>query len=245
MNTGRVVRRILVALVIGLALLAGLGYALVEWRWTRHFEAPYPAIRASSDSATIERGRYLVFGPAACAYCHVSREQWGVLDAGTQLPLSGHHLFRLPFGEVYSANLTPDPATGIGRQPGGAIGHPRRLPREPRLVLRGVSHGSRSGRQVGRRFSDGQRMDVAADPTKVYVSPNLTPDPDTSPIGTWSEDAFIARFRVGPTIAGRPMPWGAFTRMTDDDLRSVYRYLRSLPPTRKAVGPPVQPKREG
>jgi mono/diheme cytochrome c family protein len=101
------------------------------------------------------------------------------------------------------------------------------------------------GKLVGPRFSGGQRMDVAADPTKVYVSPNLTPDPDTSPIGTWSEDAFVARFRVGPTIAGTPMPWGAFARMTDDDLRSVYRYLRSLPPTRKAVGPPVQPKREG
>jgi hypothetical protein len=88
-------------------------------------------------------------------------------------------------------------------------------------------------------------MDVAADPTKVYVSPNLTPDPDTSPIGAWPEDAFIARFRVGPTIPGTPMPWGAFARMTDDDLRSVYRYLRSLPPTRKAVGPPVQPKQPG
>jgi hypothetical protein len=39
------------------------------------------------------------------------------------------------------------------------------------------------------------------------------------------------------------MPWGAFARMTEDDLRSLYRYLRSLPPTSKAVGPPVQSKR--
>jgi len=32
------------------------------------------------------------------------------------------------------------------------------------------------------------------------------------------------------------MPWGAFGRMTDDDLRAIYRYLRSLPPTVNAVG---------
>ena len=38
------------------------------------------------------------------------------------------------------------------------------------------------------------------------------------------------------------MPWGAFARFTDDDLRAIYRYLRSLPPTRNDVGPPVQPK---
>ena len=43
-------------------------------------------------------------------------------------------------------------------------------------------------------------------------------------------------------IPGTPMPWGAFARFTDDDLRAIYRYLRSLPPARNDVGPPVQPK---
>ena len=85
-------------------------------------------------------------------------------------------------------------------------------------------------------------MDVAADDTKVYVSPNLTPDPATSPIGHWPEDAFVARFRKGELIAGTPMPWGAYARMTDDDLRAVYRYLRSLPPASNATGPAVQEK---
>jgi hypothetical protein len=33
------------------------------------------------------------------------------------------------------------------------------------------------------------------------------------------------------------MPWESFARMTEDDLRSVYRYLKSLPPTRKVIGP--------
>jgi mono/diheme cytochrome c family protein len=98
------------------------------------------------------------------------------------------------------------------------------------------------GRLVGPPFAGGQRMDVAADASHVYVTPNLTPDPDTSPLGQWSEDAFVARFRGGATLDGTPMPWGAFARMTDDDLRAIYRYLRSLAPTRNRPGPPIQRK---
>ena len=38
------------------------------------------------------------------------------------------------------------------------------------------------------------------------------------------------------------MPWGAYARMTDDDLRSVYRYLRSLAPVERRTGPVLQSK---
>ena len=85
-------------------------------------------------------------------------------------------------------------------------------------------------------------MDLAADSTKVAVPPNLTPDPKTSPIGRWDEDVFVSRFRVGETVAGTPMPWGAYARMNDGDLRSVYRYLRSLPPVEHETGAPLQEK---
>jgi mono/diheme cytochrome c family protein len=98
------------------------------------------------------------------------------------------------------------------------------------------------GALVGPAFAGGQQMEVAADPHQVYVTANLTPDPETSPIGRWSEDTFITRFRMGQLIAGTPMPWGAYARMTDDDLRAIYRFLRSLPPTRNPTGAPVQPK---
>ena len=33
------------------------------------------------------------------------------------------------------------------------------------------------------------------------------------------------------------MPWENFRRMTEDDMRSIYRYLRSLPPVKKVTGP--------
>jgi hypothetical protein len=88
-------------------------------------------------------------------------------------------------------------------------------------------------------------MDVAADATRVYVSPNLTLDPATSPIGRWTEELFVTRFRRGEQIAGTPMPWGAYARMTEDDLHSIYRYLRTLPPTSRRTGPPIQSKGGG
>ena len=93
----------------------------METGWARTYEAPYPPIAASRAPDVVERGRYLVYGPAACAYCHVVREQWPALDRGEMLPLSGAHVFPLPFGRIYSANITPDPETGIGRRTDGEL----------------------------------------------------------------------------------------------------------------------------
>ncbi len=33
------------------------------------------------------------------------------------------------------------------------------------------------------------------------------------------------------------MPWENFKTMTDVDLKSVYRYLRTLPPVKNTLGP--------
>ena len=98
------------------------------------------------------------------------------------------------------------------------------------------------GSYQGPKFAGGQRLDVAADPTRAFVAPNLTPDPRTSVIGQWTEDVFLVRFRRGEILEGTPMPWGAYAQMTEEDLRSVFRYLRSLPPVENATGPAVQDK---
>ena len=36
------------------------------------------------------------------------------------------------------------------------------------------------------------------------------------------------------------MPWKAFARMSDDDIRAIYRYLQTVPPTENVPGPLVQ-----
>lgn len=75
------------------------------------------------------------------------------------------------------------------------------------------------------------------DETMEYVAPNLTPDPETGHITAWDEDQFVRRFQAGRVLKTSKMPWEAFREMTESDLRSIYRYLRSLPPTKNPIGP--------
>ena len=77
----------------------------------------------------------------------------------------------------------------------------------------------------------------------MYVSTNLTPDPATGRITSWTEDAFVQRFRLGLVLPDSPMPWGSFKRISETDLRAVYRYLRSLPPVNRDNGPTMQKER--
>jgi mono/diheme cytochrome c family protein len=67
---------------------------------------------------------------------------------------------------------------------------------------------------------------------------NLTPDSATG-IGRWTETDFIRALRTGATPDGAElhafMPWRQFRRMSDDDLRAIYRYLRTIPPIRHRV----------
>lgn len=67
---------------------------------------------------------------------------------------------------------------------------------------------------------------------------NLTPDTATG-IGRWTEADFVQTIRTGVNPMGDSlhsfMPWRAVRRMTDDDLRSIYRYLRSITPVRNEV----------
>lgn len=69
-----------------------------------------------------------------------------------------------------------------------------------------------------------------------FATPNLTSDP-TGYTGKVSEEEFIARLRSGRTIVTSIMPWENFQSMTESDMRSVYRYLRALPPVHNEVGP--------
>ncbi len=69
------------------------------------------------------------------------------------------------------------------------------------------------------------------------IPPNLTPDKETGHITTWDEEQFVARFKAGPVFKGSKMPWENFAGLTDDDVRSIYRFLKSLPPAKHEVGP--------
>jgi mono/diheme cytochrome c family protein len=76
-------------------------------------------------------------------------------------------------------------------------------------------------------------------PWGVSYTTNLTPDRLTG-IGGWTEQNFIDAIRKGKKAGiGRPllppMPWVNYAKLTDDDLKAMFAYLKSIPPIRNAV----------
>lgn len=95
-------------------------------------------------------------------------------------------------------------------------------------------HGLESTADRGRLFAGDAHppKDFPANPS------NLTPDSATG-IGRWSEAQFIQTIRTGLNPEGDSlssfMPWHQNRRMTDDDLRAIYRYLRTIRPVENVV----------
>lgn len=308
------IRRLFRNAAISVVAIGGLFVAAVLVRQHRTFEAPYPDLHASQDPAVIERGRYLAYGLAHCVDCHGNPEQQktATRENDSSIQLTGGHTWKLPFGTVYSKNITPDPETGIGRYSDPEIARILRyavhadgravLPFMPFADLadddltaiisflrsqapvknevpanelnflgsavlafvmepKGPTHTPapakkpeptkeygaylansvgncvkchtrldlKTGELAATPFSGGARHESEKTPGKVFVSPNLTPDANSGWINAWSEAQFVSRMQAGPIYPDSPMPWRAFSRITDDDARALYRYLRSLP----------------
>lgn len=109
--------KILIWSISGLILVIVVLCGYVQLSWNKTFNAPYPAIKASTDPLLIERGKYLAFGPSHCAICHVPMDKIREVDKGLQIPLSGGWEESIPgIGKFRAPNLTPDPETGIGKK---------------------------------------------------------------------------------------------------------------------------------
>ena len=72
---------------------------------------------------------------------------------------------------------------------------------------------------------------------RIVTSANLTPD--ASGIPYYTPDLFIRTIRTGKVAGVRQlssaMPWIYFRTLTDDDLRAIYAYLRTVAPVRHHV----------
>jgi mono/diheme cytochrome c family protein len=298
------------------------GAATVQMRYDRTFDVPDVNVSASTDPAVIERGAYLAYGPAHCAYCHTTQDKWQRLDAGERVPMSGGYVFDIGIAKLTTPNLTPDKETGIGNisdakiarmlrhnvrsngvaavpfmefqnlsdedllavisflrsqqpvrneiaprefstvgktimsfviKPTGPSGTPAaKSPAEAPTVERGEylvnSVGNCAGCHTRRSQTDGSYLaprlsggtPMKGEDGKQYTPPNLTPAEKTGHINKWTEDQFVTRFRAGSLNGlGTHMPWKAFARMSDNDLRAIYRYLRTVPPTENNPGPLV------
>jgi hypothetical protein len=69
------------------------------------------------------------------------------------------------------------------------------------------------------------------DPNVTVLVPNLTPGGEP---GFWTEEQFLATLHTGVTpsghqLDGKLMPWKAYSRLTDDELKAIWLYLHALP----------------
>jgi len=82
-------------------------------------------------------------------------------------------------------------------------------------------------------------------PWGISYAANLTPDVNTG-MGIWTEEMFVKAMRTGKHYGASrdilpPMPWQNLAKLTDEDLRAVFAYLRSVPPVRNHVPDPLPP----
>lgn len=90
-----------------------------------------------------------------------------------------------------------------------------------------------------------QTLTAWVGPWGISYAANLTPD--ETGIGSWTEQQFMYAIREGkfkglpnsrPLLP--PMPWPSFRHMTDDELKAIFSYLKSIKPINNVV-PQAQP----
>jgi len=86
----------------------------------------------------------------------------------------------------------------------------------------------------GEPFAGGRPLET---PFGTFYTPNITAD-DSAGIGSWSEADFMRALRDGEGPNGLhfypTFPYTSYTRMSDDDARALYAYLRAQPASGRA-----------
>ncbi len=93
---------------------------------------------------------------------------------------------------------------------------------------------------AGREWAGGSTFAVAPPGAGRVVVPNITPH--ATGIGGWTREDFVNRFRnarpdIEVTEGGfnSPMPWSAYSGMTDEDLGAIHAFLVTRRPIRNAL----------
>ena len=90
-------------------------------------------------------------------------------------------------------------------------------------------------------------LTMAVGPWGVTFSANLTPDNETG-IGTWQPEMFVNAMKTGKHLGvakGRPilppMPWQNMAQLSEEDLKCMFAFLKSLPAIKNKVPDPLPP----
>jgi hypothetical protein len=105
---------------------------------------------------------------------------------------------------------------------------------------------------VNRKVAEGKGV-ISTNDLTAWVGPwgvsytaNLTPD--ATGLGNWDEENFIIAIKLGKYKGMEssrdllpPMPWQMYRNMTNDELKAVFAYLKSIKPVRNEVPAPQPP----
>lgn len=87
-------------------------------------------------------------------------------------------------------------------------------------------------------------LTAAVGPWGVSFAANLTPD--ETGLGAWTEHNFLTAIRHGKSKGLEnnrnllpPMPWPVYKNLTDEDLKSIFAYLKTVPAIKNVVPAPV------
>ncbi len=113
-------------------------------------------------------------------------------------------------------------------------GHPEQMQVSPAPVLQGPWMAATVG-----------TMTAWSGPWGISYTANLTPDRETG-LGAWTEQNFLDTMRTGRHMGrGRPilppMPWEMIGKLSDQDLKAIFAYLRTLPAVKNRVAQPTPP----
>jgi mono/diheme cytochrome c family protein len=94
-----------------------------------------------------------------------------------------------------------------------------------------------------RLLSGGDHPIAAAGNLGRFYPPNITPDKKTG-LGDWQLADIVKAVKTGATPDGRvlstAMPWRTqYDQLSDPDAMAIAAYLKSLPPIRNSVPPPL------
>jgi Cytochrome c len=140
---------------------------------------------------------------------------------------SGCHDCHTPF-KMGPNGPEPDMSRMLSGHPEGLQMPPApTLPQGPWLIVSAATNTAHSG------------------PWGVSFTANLTPDAETG-LGQWSVNDFKNTIRTGRHMGrGRavlpPMPILVYNNFTDQDLESIYAYLRTIPAMKNRVPEPWAP----
>ncbi len=148
---------------------------------------------------------------------------------------------------VLSLGRTPPWAPGGGLEgPGQQADLTRRGRYLVHAMMCGLCHTpiNRTGIYRGDDFYLGGGMRVGTYPHGVFISRNLTSDPETG-LGRWTEEQIAEAMRIG-RARGRAlnfwdMPWAWLHSLQPDDARAIARYLKTdLPLVRNRIPDPLR-----